>query len=85
MVIGREVDRPLWAVMAALEAHVEGLGARSGLQAQVLGRSRGPHGRSWAVLGRPGPVLDRLGWSWAVLGPKIADFGQIVRLISSLF
>ena len=48
--IGREVDGHLWAVMAALEAHVDGLGPLSGFQEAVLSRSRGLCGRSWVAL-----------------------------------
>ena len=56
--VGREVDRPLWAVMgrsrclcalswATFGAYVDGLGPVSGPLWGVLGRSRG----LWAVLG----------------------------------
>ena len=70
---------PLWAVMAAVEAHLNGLGSLSGLQAAILSRSRGLCGRSWAALrgsvGGLGLLLRGLGLSWGPCGRSLAAVG----------
>ena len=70
--VGREVDGPLWApVMAALKAHVDGLGPLSGLQAAVLSRSRGLCGRYCAALwGSVGGLGQRVGPPEATRSPQ---------------
>ena len=44
--VGHEVEGPLWAVMAALEARADGLGSFLGLEAAVLSLSQALCGRS---------------------------------------
>ena len=89
LMVGREVDGPLWAVLncsrslcgqswASLATSVGGLGRLSGPLWAVLGRSWGLCGRSWAALGAYVGGLGSLsGPMWAVLAALGAYVGGL--------
>ena len=73
--VGRQDDGPLWAVMAALEAHLDDLG-HSCLQAAVWSRFRGyVDGLRPVVLGCLGAPVDNLGPLSGPLATVLGRFG----------
>jgi len=87
--VGREVDGPLWAVIAVLEGKGDDLGPLSGLQAAVLGCSQGRCERSWGVLRPLRTILGRSRAlrrrSWAALGTYVDGLGPLSGPMWALF